>query len=89
MNFSKSPSKKGKYSSNWMRYLSYGIQLMATIGIGLYIGYKADQLFKISFPLLVWLLPTILLVYMLIKLVKEFSKNTKKQDGHAKDGKIN
>ena len=62
-----------------MRYLSYGIQLMATIGIGLFIGYQADKAFHIKIPLLIWLLPTILLVYMLVKLVKDFSKKGKDQ----------
>jgi hypothetical protein len=71
-------SKSGsRFTGNWMRYLSYGIQLMATIGIGLFIGYKLDEMIHIKFPLLVWLLPTILLVYMLIKLVKDFSKKGK------------
>ena len=67
-----------------MRYLSYGVQLMATIGIGLFIGYKADRLFKISFPLLIWILPSLLLVYMLIKLVREFSKGSQQKDHDGK-----
>jgi len=71
---SKAPQKNSRSnSSNWMRYLSYGIQLMATIGIGLYLGYLADRLLGLSFPLLIWILPTLLLVYMLVKLVKDFS----------------
>lgn len=63
-----------------MRYLSYGIQLMATIGIGLYLGYWADNALNLSIPLLIWILPTILLVYMLVKLVKDFSKTKQDRD---------
>lgn len=63
-----------------MRYLSYGIQLMATIGIGLYLGYWADNALNLSIPLLIWMLPTILLVYMLVKLVKDFSKTKQGRD---------
>lgn len=63
-----------------MRYLSYGIQLMATIGIGLYLGYWADNALNLSIPLLIWILPTILLVYMLVKLVKDFSKTKQGRD---------
>ncbi|SEA44548.1 Putative F0F1-ATPase subunit Ca2+/Mg2+ transporter [Arachidicoccus rhizosphaerae] len=73
----KKTNNKARFSGNWMRYLSYGIQLMATIGIGLFIGYKLDEVLKVKFPLLVWLLPTVLLIYMLVKLVKDFSKNGK------------
>lgn len=60
-----------------MRYLSYGIQLMATIGVGLYLGYWADRWLNLSIPLLIWILPTVLLAYMLIKLVRDFSKKGK------------
>ena len=64
---------------NWTQYLSYGIQLMATIGVGLYIGYWADKSLHLSIPLLIWIVPTLLLVFMLVKLVKTFSKKEKEK----------
>ena len=71
------PPKKGT-NRNWMRYLSYGIQLMASIGIGLYLGYLADKKLSMSFPLFIWVIPMVILIWMLVKLVRDFSK--KKRD---------
>lgn len=77
MNQPETQNNKFKNNRNWMRYLSFGIQLMATVGIGLFLGYYADKALKLSVPLLIWILPTLLLVYMLVKLVKDFSKKRK------------
>ena len=74
--YTRQDGAKGQ-SQAWMRYLSYGIQLMATIGLGLFMGYYADKYLDTSIPLLIWILPTLFLVFMLIKLVREFSKKNK------------
>lgn len=69
-----------KNNSKLTRYLSFGIQLMAAVGIGLYVGHWADTKFMNSFPLMVWILPTLLLVFMLINLVRTFSKKQKEEE---------
>lgn len=73
---------KKQYASNsrLVRYLSLGIQLMATVGIGLWAGYWLDKKLSFSVPLLIWILPTVLLVMMLVKLVRAFSKKGKNDD---------
>ncbi len=53
------------------RYAGMGGQFIAGIGIGVFIGFKADEWLRLSFPLLVWLLPLCIILGMTIKIVKE------------------
>ena len=68
--------KQQKPSNNrdLLRYAGLGTQIFVSLGIAVFAGYKADQWLDISFPLLVWLLPFIILALMIYKLVKETSK---------------
>ncbi len=61
-----------------MRYAGLGGQLLVSLGIAVFAGYKGDKWIKISFPLLVWLLPLLVLVLIIYKLVKDTSN---KNDG--------
>lgn len=63
-----------------MRYAGLGTQILVSLGLAVFAGYKLDKWFKIPLPLLVWLLPLIVLVMMIYKLIKETSekKNEKK-----------
>lgn len=61
-----------------MRYAGQGTQILVSLGIAVFAGYKIDSWLGISLPLLVWLLPLIVLVAMMYKLIKETSK---KKDG--------
>jgi len=61
-----------------MRYAGLGTQILVSLGIAVFAGYKIDSWLGISLPLLVWLLPLIVLVAMMYKLIKETSK---KKDG--------
>lgn len=56
-----------------MRYAGLGSQILVSLGIGVFAGYKLDRWLKLSFPLLVWLLPLVVLVLMIYKLIKETS----------------
>ena len=54
-----------------MRYAGLAMQFLIAIGIGVFVGLKLDQWLSISFPLLVWLLPLIIICGMMIKIFKD------------------
>ena len=57
-----------------MRYAGLGAQLFVSLGIAVFAGYKGDQWLHLRFPLLVWALPLAVLCGLILKLVKETSK---------------
>jgi len=56
-----------------MRYAGLGSQILVSLGIAVFAGYKIDRWMKMPLPLLVWLLPLVVLVVMIYKLIKETS----------------
>jgi len=56
-----------------MRYAGLSSELAASIGIAVFIGVKADKWLKVSFPILSWCLPLLVIVVLIIKLIKEGS----------------
>jgi hypothetical protein len=71
------PDKKGEgpYSNSrfLMKYASLGMQLLVSLGLAVFLGLKADGWLKISFPLLGWLMPLLVLLVILYKVVKDTS----------------
>lgn len=65
-------------ATDWMRYAGLGSQILVSLGIAVFAGYKIDKWLKIPLPLLVWLLPLAVLIGMIYKLIKDTSK---KKDG--------
>lgn len=63
-----------------MRYASLGTQIFVSLGIAVYIGYRADRWLHLSLPLLVWLLPFLVLCLTIYKLIQETSKRKKGDD---------
>lgn len=61
-----------------MKYMGLGAQFFATILIALLIGWKADDFLGFASPVLIWVFPLLAIVGMLIKIIKETSKQTKK-----------
>ena len=57
-----------------MRYASLGTQIFVSLGIAVFIGYKADDWLHTPIPLLVWILPLVVLSMMIYKLIKDTSK---------------
>lgn len=57
-----------------MRYAGMGVQFLVAIGLAVFIGIKADGWLHLSFPLLVWLLPLIMIFGVTYKIIKETSK---------------
>jgi uncharacterized membrane protein len=70
--------QKPDNTSDVMRYAGLGAQILVSLGLAVFAGLKADGWLKLSFPLLVWLLPFLVLSMIIYKIVKETSKG--KQD---------
>lgn len=65
--------KKSTPTNDLMRYAGLGSQILVSLGLAVFAGYKIDKWLKIPLPLLVWLLPLIVLIVMIYKLIKETS----------------
>lgn len=60
-------------SSYLLQYAGMGMQLLAAIGIALFLGLKADGWLQLNFPLLAWLLPVTVLAGILYRILKDTS----------------
>jgi hypothetical protein len=49
-------------------------QFFITIGLSVFIGIKLDQWLHISFPVLVWVIPLLVIVSLIYKLIKETNR---------------
>ena len=56
-----------------MRYAGMAAQFMVSIGLGIFLGLKLDKWLNISFPLLVWVLPLLLIIGIIVKIIIETS----------------
>ncbi|MBB1283700.1 AtpZ/AtpI family protein [Flavisolibacter sp. BT320] len=63
--------RQNNSSNDLLRYAGLGAQILVSIGIAVFVGLKADRWLNISFPLLVWLLPLLVVSAMIYKLIKE------------------
>jgi hypothetical protein len=72
------PQKPNRSNADLMKYAGLGMQLLVSLGLAVFVGYKADQWLHVRFPILVWALPLIVLVLLIYKLIRETSK--KKND---------
>jgi hypothetical protein len=63
----------------WARYLGLSTQVAASVGLSLFLGVKADKWLKLTFPILSWALPLLVIVLLLVQLIKASSggKNEK------------
>ncbi|HEY8688316.1 MAG TPA: hypothetical protein VIM07_03710 [Chitinophagaceae bacterium] len=57
-----------------MQYAGIGGQILVSLGIGVFLGLKADEWLNFKFPLFVWLLPLLILIAFIAKLIKATSK---------------
>jgi hypothetical protein len=72
------PQQQKSTQNDLLRYAGLGSQMLVSLGIAVFVGYKIDKWLKIPLPLLVWLLPLVVLIGMIYNLIKETSK---KKDG--------
>lgn len=64
-------NKGNEGNKQLMRYAGLAMQFLIAIGIGVFVGLKLDQWLNISFPLLVWLFPLIIICCMIVKIFKD------------------
>lgn len=57
-----------------MKYAGLTMQFLVSIALGIFLGVKADGWLHISFPLLTWLLPLLIIAGILIKIINETGK---------------
>ena len=69
-----SPTPEKKKNADLLQYASMGTQFLAGIGIGVFIGLKADGWLKLKIPLLVWILPLLIIIGFILKLIKDTAK---------------
>lgn len=58
-----------------LRYAGLSTEVAASVGLSIFIGLKADKWLHVSFPILAWALPLLVIVVLITKLVKETSRN--------------
>jgi hypothetical protein len=57
-----------------LKYAGLTTQIFAGLGLAVFIGYKLDKVLHISFPVLVWVLPLLVIVSLIYKLIKETNR---------------
>jgi len=57
-----------------IRWAGLSTEVVASVGASVFLGVKADKWLKLSFPILSWVLPLLVIVVLLINLVKAGSK---------------
>ena len=67
------PDKKGS-NRILLRYAGMGAQILVSLGLAVFIGLKLDEWLRTPFPLLVWVLPLLVIISMIIKTIKDTSK---------------
>jgi hypothetical protein len=61
-----------------LRYAGLSSQVVASIGVSVFLGMKGDKWLKLSFPILSWALPLLVIVVLLINLIRS---GTDKKNG--------
>lgn len=62
-----------------LRYAGMGAQILVSLGLAVFIGLKLDAWINTSFPILVWLLPLLVIIGMIIKTIKDTSRQKKNE----------
>lgn len=53
-----------------LRYAGLSSEVVASIGVAVFLGMKGDKWLKVSFPILSWALPLLVIVVLLVNLIK-------------------
>jgi hypothetical protein len=54
-----------------LRYAGLSSEVVASVGVSLFLGMKADKWLKVSFPILSWALPLLVIVVLLVNLIRQ------------------
>ena len=66
-----SPQQSNNNNKDLMRYAGLATQMLISLGIAVFIGLKADKWLKLSFPILSWLLPLLVLAAIIYQIIKQ------------------
>lgn len=70
------PSLQPKQNSRLLlKYAGLTMQIMVSLALAVYIGYKADAWLEWKTPVLVWVLPLLVIVAMIWQVIKDTSKS--------------
>ena len=58
-----------------IQYAGLGVQLLAGLLIAVLAGKWVDEKFSFSFPVCIWLFPLIVIIGMILRAVRDTSKN--------------
>ena len=53
-----------------LRYAGLSSEVVAAVGLSVFLGVKADKWLKVSFPILSWALPLLVIVVLLVNLIR-------------------
>lgn len=53
-----------------IRYAGISSEVVASVGISVFLGMRADKWLKVAFPIFSWALPLLVIVVLLVQLVK-------------------
>jgi hypothetical protein len=56
---------------SWKKYVGMAFQILATLGVAFFIGYKIDVYFELSFPIFLLSLPLVALVGFLYQVIRD------------------
>ena len=65
-----SDSEGGDRRRQLIRYAGISSEVVASVGLSVFLGMKADKGLKLSFPIFSWALPLLVIVVLLVQLVK-------------------
>ncbi|MCX6324364.1 MAG: hypothetical protein NTZ41_09195 [Sphingobacteriales bacterium] len=65
-------NKKGQ--SDLWRYAGMTMQLLAGIGLFLFLGLKTDEWLKLKTPIAVWGLPLLFILAVIIRIIRDTGK---------------
>lgn len=66
--------KQTNTGNDLLRYAGLGGQILVSLGLAVFAGYHSDKWLKLSFPLLVWVLPLAVVSATIYKLIKDTGK---------------
>jgi hypothetical protein len=57
-----------------LKYAGLATQIFVGLGLAVFLGLKLDKWLHISFPVLVWVLPLLVIVSLIYKMIKETNR---------------
>ena len=67
-------SSSSNNNRDLLKYAGLATQLFLALGLSVFMGIKLDKWFNLSFPILVWVLPLLVLVSLMYRLINETNK---------------